>query len=630
MGRITAAEIDVSHLLTKNSFYIPSYQRGYSWDEETSGQLIDDLFEHLRTKPEADYYVGNIVVYQERDGFKNKLVVVDGQQRITTFMLMITALRINAFTSPSISEEEYKKIDENLKKFIFDKNRETSEDRLKLFSTSRSETVKDIINTRLENKDLLKDKWAKDVNAKYSDTNYHKNLVAFMKKFDKELTDFYSYDDFVSLLERIIFVMIDISNDEGVHEIFENINSKGKDLSLMDLTKNLIFILLESYKKEKIKNDSLDGQDKIDFENEINVEEDEISKLFEDNIKSLGVENDVFITNYLIYLRKKHFNKTKVKEEVYPSLKKFIKNSIKEGKLEIGEFILELKEQVSLVKYIENFSSANSSNQYDLALFLNKEDLTSVLFPFVYAMAKKYDSFDNGVFIVNGQFEDFIILMDRFFSRRFITNQTTKNFNKYVPTILKRIDELEDYEISTLEKLLTKSDEDSNGSLMPNKNEVLKYFRDNLSPYKNKTSKQLKHILFRINYYMSINSKEGIALTDEEYKKFTIEHIMPQKPKTGSIWKSDNESRFMALSIEKQKEYNDLDDFYNSHVHNWGNLTITQDNSKLSNDDFEDKREIFESSVLKINNNISNNANWTLKEIEKRRVELAKVIEDNF
>lgn len=632
MGRINAQSIEISRLLQKNNFYIPPYQRGYAWKTETAEQLFRDLKNHLETNLESDYFMGNIITYQERTGFSDKLVVVDGQQRITTFMLLITALKVSSFTSPTISEEEFKKIDKEINTLVFENTSRDNpnEKRIKLFSSSREETVNEILNCRIEDKNLDKDKWAKDIYKKYNTTNYYQNLETFIRLMNESMTTYEDYDDFIKLLDRVILVMIDIEDNKGVHEIFENINSKGVDLSLTDLMKNFIYILLESEKVKHIEENKLTKEDFINFNKLIDEKEAEVSMIFEDKVEALTMENDSFITNYLIYLKNEHFNKKNTKE-VYAKLKSHIKGMIDNKDKKISEIINEIKQQVSLMTYIENFNSDNSSNKYDLALFLNKNNLTGILFPFVYKMSVIYDSFEDNEFEVNGQFEDFIILMDKFFSRRLITNSSNKNYNKYVPTLLKKIDEIEDYSIENLESILTNSN-NNNGSLMPTKTEMLKYFRDNNSPYTTKKSGELKHILFRINYFMTTNSNEGVALTDEQYKKFTIEHVMPQNPDRNSEWIENNRKSFEKLSEHvRTNEYDDDEmNLYNERLHNWGNLTVTQDNSKLSNEDFSTKLEIFESSTLKINQWIANQSEWTLTEIEKRKNELKEVIKEHF
>ncbi len=618
MGKIHAQATDVAFLLEKNSFYIPPYQRGYAWTTETSKQLLSDLMNHLKNDPEGDYFVGNIIVYQNRDKLQNQYVVVDGQQRITTFMLMLTALRISLFSSPTVADADKDKLDEMISRLVLDEpNRGEKENKVKLFSSRRKEIVTEIVKCNLINADLTKDPWLKKIAIEYKDTNYYKNLEQFITIFNKKFEDYDDYAEFLKLLERVKFVLIDISDDKSVHIIFEKINSAGVDLTLTDLTKNFLYILLESIKDENISNDYI-----------LKVEEN-ISDIFENKITNLRNENNLIITNYLVYLMKKHYNKQKEKE-VYIEFKKFVNKEFENGNLTLDKIINELNEQTSLISYIENFKKANSTQLYDVALFLNKDNLTGTLFPFIYAVAKMCDVFESGEFIVNGGFEDFVILMDKFFTRRYIVNSSNKNYNKYVPTLLNKLDLLDSFDVGEIEEILTNDEEETNGSLMPNRNELLNYFKNNNSPYKSNNPKELKQLFFRINYFMTANSNESIALDDAEYKKFTIEHIMPQKPAKDSIWILDSERDYNALADYKKNEYGDFNGYYESRVHNWGNLTITQDNSKLSNDDFHIKKDIFINSTLRINSDIANQSEWTMNEIEQRKEDLLNIIKEKF
>lgn len=73
------------------SLSIPSYQRPYSWDDEQVIQLMDDLIEAWEKKKKA-YLVGNIIIH-EKD---NKWNLVDGQQRVITFSLLLYALDVSS------------------------------------------------------------------------------------------------------------------------------------------------------------------------------------------------------------------------------------------------------------------------------------------------------------------------------------------------------------------------------------------------------------------------------------------------------------------------------------------------------------------------------------------------------
>lgn len=79
----------------KSDFLIPDYQRPYAWDEDLCQTLWDDIFafaipdnDAYKFNTNEEYFLGSIVTFKNEDG---KLEVIDGQQRLTTFMLLLRA-----------------------------------------------------------------------------------------------------------------------------------------------------------------------------------------------------------------------------------------------------------------------------------------------------------------------------------------------------------------------------------------------------------------------------------------------------------------------------------------------------------------------------------------------------------
>ena len=85
--------VDFSKQTLQNCFVqnyvVPDYQREYVWEKTQIDQLLSDMYEAYQENPAKQYFVGTVVVYKSR----SKLEVIDGQQRLTTFFIMICALR---------------------------------------------------------------------------------------------------------------------------------------------------------------------------------------------------------------------------------------------------------------------------------------------------------------------------------------------------------------------------------------------------------------------------------------------------------------------------------------------------------------------------------------------------------
>lgn len=98
MSKLTLDTKTISELLSdkKTDFLIPDYQRPYAWGEDECGTLWDDLFMfafpednyELFDSKNDEYFLGPIVTFKNSDG---QLEIIDGQQRLTTIMLLLRA-----------------------------------------------------------------------------------------------------------------------------------------------------------------------------------------------------------------------------------------------------------------------------------------------------------------------------------------------------------------------------------------------------------------------------------------------------------------------------------------------------------------------------------------------------------
>ena len=89
---LKAEEKSILSLFTgdKNQYVIPPYQRPYSWTEEQCEELFNDLQRAFEDDNTNEYFLGNIVIASSHED-KNRLEVIDGQQRLTTLTLLIKA-----------------------------------------------------------------------------------------------------------------------------------------------------------------------------------------------------------------------------------------------------------------------------------------------------------------------------------------------------------------------------------------------------------------------------------------------------------------------------------------------------------------------------------------------------------
>lgn len=230
--KIESLDQEIRTTLSSGYYRIPRFQRPYSWTRENIQEFWNDV---VRDNP-VDYFIGSMVVF--KDG-SQRFGVVDGQQRLTTIMILLAAIR-NA-----LAEKKHNDLAQGIQGLIERKNidnkpeyvlsTETSypffQDRILKFggpdvpvSPMREEENLQIAF------DQLTSLVTGDIDSIKSDTSItKKELPQRIKEKLIQVRD--------SLLNlKVIFVKLDDEDDAYI--IFETLNTRGKDLSLTDLVKN--------------------------------------------------------------------------------------------------------------------------------------------------------------------------------------------------------------------------------------------------------------------------------------------------------------------------------------------------------------------------------------------------------
>lgn len=209
------------------TFEVPVYQRNYDWDIENCEKLFEDVLEGIDKK--RKHYFGNIVYYEAgRDPFSGftRYVLIDGQQRVTSTMLLLAAVR---------DEEKDETNRSNLTATYLTNEKANEKFRVKLKQVETDRKVYEaIIEGRLE--DINK------TSTTYRNYNKFRNLV---KKAKAE--NGYTSADLLDGVNCLDIIAIDLESEkegaESPQVIFESINATGKPLSTADLLRN--FLLLE-------------------------------------------------------------------------------------------------------------------------------------------------------------------------------------------------------------------------------------------------------------------------------------------------------------------------------------------------------------------------------------------------
>ena len=223
-------------LLSNNdvTFFITPYQRNYEWTYEQCKVFLEDIektYDANKNGNKVEHFFGTITYFSDETPFgqPNKLVLIDGQQRITTTMLFLVALRDTCQ-------------DENIMKFIdnkYLKNENATDDqneykiKLKQVETDWESYKNIILNEPISN--------TKKESAVYKNYQWFKSQLELLEQNGYNLNDLISQG-----IDKFSVVTIELQPEKNIwenpQEVFESMNSLGKPLALADLVRNYLLL----------------------------------------------------------------------------------------------------------------------------------------------------------------------------------------------------------------------------------------------------------------------------------------------------------------------------------------------------------------------------------------------------
>ena len=222
-----------SDVLEKNKrvFKIPVYQRNYDWSNIQCEKLFYDIIE--ANEKNCQHFTGTIVYIDDINGGSglNEVLIIDGQQRITTMYILLKAL-YDASKGISI------RIENEIEEVMF--NRHCDEKyKIKLKPVkSDNEQLLYLIKDKI-------DKMDRSSNV-YKNYKIFKNLIDEFLEKDLELNDILNG---IKKLEVVEIILDKVQGDEP-QKIFESINSTGLELSLADLVRN--YLLMDDINQDEL------------------------------------------------------------------------------------------------------------------------------------------------------------------------------------------------------------------------------------------------------------------------------------------------------------------------------------------------------------------------------------------
>ncbi|MFB1327438.1 DUF262 domain-containing protein, partial [Helicobacter pylori] len=226
--------LDLDGVIEKGVFEIPSYQRGYAWQERQLKDFWNDL-EHVSKLGDKFHYMHSLTLRESENEFESSAFeIIDGQQRLATSLILLGLL------AKTTKNENYSLA--NLKSILS----------YNFYYHDIGEAFRAITE---EEKDL----------ERFQTSFYAKNLIEAYAFFQEKIseTPMETLEKmFDALIKKILFSVVEL-NDNRIDPFssFETINNRGKDLSTLELLKNRLHFVAHKI---------CDEEDLENLQNEIN------------------------------------------------------------------------------------------------------------------------------------------------------------------------------------------------------------------------------------------------------------------------------------------------------------------------------------------------------------------------
>ncbi|GAA8107399.1 DUF262 domain-containing protein [Helicobacter pylori] len=580
MAKIDSYEWYLKNTLKEELYYqIPIYQRPYQWTEENCEKLLDDLFFNYEDDREGDYFCGSLVLVKSDPRSKTEIYdIVDGQQRLSTFILLakVLATLYSERLDPTKSKSQ-----EYLQESWSDRheNKKTKKKKRLDFELVGSSAKKDFQDALdfFDDLDASKGKDSKSNDPNKGKNSYLKNAICLKNYLEKkEIGDI---NDFIEwLYSNVVFITITCPDADKALRIFNVLNARGLALNATDIFKGE---LLKKLTEEK--------------------EQEELANRWEDLYQKCldnGFTMETLFSQYLVYLESKTS-----REKMEKMLVTWFKNLN--------------KTPLEYLDGVEDFYNAYCKvleMQDRHAHLLSYKDDDHLCVMLCASLLHHYSDQD---------IEALKELLVKFYYQDWVAGQTKTTRSQTCCNIINALKEKKSVE--NIASIVKKYFKDKNITQrfkenLQDSNLYTKFYFDGKSAKKNSW---LKPILILVEYFISDDPRPKRI----EKNDFHVEHILPQNPNLSSQWAKD--------FSEEERE------LYTHSLANLTLLGGTK-NSQASNLDFKDKKKIYMGEEIRLNKKKTFRAmtcykmtidiahhytEWTPKSLEKREKDLMSIIE---
>ncbi len=249
MAKIESKDSHLRDILKDELYYqIPIYQRPYQWTEENCEKLLDDLFFNYEDDRESDYFCGSLVLIAISEDSKAKTYdVVDGQQRLSTFILLAKVLAtlysrldpiIQEYLQESWSDRHEDGEKKKRKRLDFD-----------LVGSSAKKDFQDALDF-FDDLDASKGEGSKSNDPSKGKNSYLKNAICLKDYLEKKEIE--NINDFIQWLYlKVNFITITCSDTDMALRIFNVLNARGLPLHATDIFKGELLKKLTEEKEQE-------------------------------------------------------------------------------------------------------------------------------------------------------------------------------------------------------------------------------------------------------------------------------------------------------------------------------------------------------------------------------------------
>jgi uncharacterized protein with ParB-like and HNH nuclease domain len=464
---------------------VPEYQRSYVWEYDQITELIDDIKFAQINNPDTDYFLGSMVLQKNKASLKHngntinyiEFDVLDGQQRLTTLLLLISVLR-------DITNNLNLKA--NCQKYIFQQEDEFENipERLRLVYSIR-DNVEDFIgefikkeNGTSKKKVLIEKSSTKNVSI----SNMSKAILKIQQIFtdwtEDEISSFAKF-----LFNNVLVIYVATEDLEDAFRLFTILNDRGMPLTNSDILKAQNLGALAN-----------------------NAESEKYAIFWEETEGDFGRDEFERLLSFIRTIL--------VKDKARDNILKEFKEKVYESKpplLVKGKNTLDfIKKYVDIYNKIYWFTDLPSSftNEYRNLVSVMSYGLPST--DWVPPLLRYYDKFGEHDILI------FLKKLDNKFSSDWIVQLTPTFRIQNMNDILKAIDNY-----STTDELLA-----DNSVFSVNEDSLISMLSDNI--YGRRFT---RYILLKLEYLLKDHSSQFA-----EFSYVSVEHILPQNPGENSNW----------------------------------------------------------------------------------------------